>query len=288
MSFKTWIALLGASVALCAAACGSDERFDASQVAGSGGSDAGTGGDAGSAGLGGGGGSASVRRSVSQRNPYGNVAESDNLLWDGDFEWHSAFSSQYGWVTPSLLGRYQPTTLDRISVGPQCRSGLKCAPLSRLSTILGVAVSPTNAAVLASVWAKPVSGDCADVEVGLIGCFDSREPEVALTPAAAPDAGGWCEYRGHFDPRERATCMAVSTLHKDSSITLVDDAVIKAAPENASIVRSNRKLSAHMRLEVPRWQAGMREWVRPGQKPATRAGDALRAWLSRHQRGTQL
>ncbi|MBM4359336.1 MAG: hypothetical protein FJ096_14635, partial [Deltaproteobacteria bacterium] len=45
-----------------------------------------------------GGGGEPVRRTVTTRNPFGNVAVSDNLLWDGDFEWLSSFADQYAWL----------------------------------------------------------------------------------------------------------------------------------------------------------------------------------------------
>lgn len=295
MSLRVWLTLTTACALACAVACGSDERLNPAANGGAGG-DAGTGaagagGAAGSAaqgGTAGSGGSSTVRRSVEYRSPYGNMAESDNLLWDGDFEWHTAFASQYGWVTPSLFGRFQPTTLDEISVGPQCKSGLKCAPLGRNVAILGVGVSPTGAPVEASVWAKPVSGNCAEVEAALIGCFDGTDPEGALTPAAAPDAKGWCEYRGVFPERQRATCLSVISHQLDNSTTLVDDAVLKAAPANARVIPSVTKVSAQLRAAAPKWQAGMREWIRPGAKPPTEAGRALEAWLTRRKQGAKL
>ena len=40
------------------------------------------------------------RRTVIERSPYGNVKASQNLLWDGDFEWSSPFADQYGWIEP--------------------------------------------------------------------------------------------------------------------------------------------------------------------------------------------
>ncbi|MCA9639789.1 MAG: hypothetical protein H6718_32870 [Polyangiaceae bacterium] len=288
MSLRTWLALIGAGALACGiAACGSDERINDSQSAGAGGDAgagaAGAGGNGAQGGNAGSGGTPAVRRSVEYRSPYGNMAESDNLLWDGDFEWHSAFASQYGWVTPSIFGRFQPTTLDNISVGPQCKSGLKCAPLGRTATILGVGVSPTGASVEASVWAKPVSGNCAEVEAALIGCFDGGDPEEALTPATAPDEKGWCEYRGVFPERQRATCLSVTSLQSDNSVTLVDDAVLKAAPANARIIPSQTRISARLKAAAPKWQAGMREWIRPGMKPPTPAGQALEAWLTRRK-----
>ena len=41
-----------------------------------------------------------VKRTVIERNPFGNVEASQNLLWDGDFEWSSPFTDQYGWYEP--------------------------------------------------------------------------------------------------------------------------------------------------------------------------------------------
>src|SRR5690606_29061884 len=121
------------------------------------------------------------------------------------------------------------------------------APMKRNSTILGVGVAPTGAAVEASVWATPASGKCSDVEVGLIGCFAGEDPEEALTAAEAPDAQGWCEYRGVCPAGQRATCMAVSTLHTDSTTTLIGDAVLVAAAANARIIASQSRVSARLK-----------------------------------------
>lgn len=272
-----------------AVGCGSDERFGAAAPA-AGGAGGAPGGAAGSAGAGasagtsagGAGGSGEVRRSVGYRNPYGNVEASDNLLWDGDFEWHTPFGSQYGWVTPSIFGRYQPTTLEDIAVGPQCRSGLKCAELTSRKTILGVAVSPTGSSVQASVWAKPASGDCAEVEVSLIGCFDGGDSDLSL--AAQPiDSSGWCRYEVLAPERQRATCLMVSSRHFDQSITLVDDAVVLAAPAGAKLVGAPQAASARVKAELPALRKALREWVVPGAKPPTLQQRRIEAWLSRRK-----
>ena len=47
-----------------------------------------------SSGVGGAGGGGTIVRRVIDRDPMGNVQKTNNLLWDGDFEWQIAFQDQ--------------------------------------------------------------------------------------------------------------------------------------------------------------------------------------------------
>ncbi|MCS6899329.1 MAG: hypothetical protein RMJ98_06560, partial [Myxococcales bacterium] len=78
-------------------------------------------------------------RTVSQRNIFGNVAASDNLLWDGDFEWSGAFLSQYAWSSGKS---WKPSEAPEIKVLAACRSGMKCARVEKGGSMGGIGVSP--------------------------------------------------------------------------------------------------------------------------------------------------
>src|SRR5262245_9380671 len=78
------------------------------------------------------------KRTIEQRNAFGNVAETENLLWDGDFEWFSAFSDQYGWLAGTSMLTLGYSFRD-IRVGTICRSGLKCAGMAKKTVLAGIA-----------------------------------------------------------------------------------------------------------------------------------------------------
>jgi peroxiredoxin len=127
------------------------------------------------------------KRDVLYTNPFGNVAETQNLLWDGDFEWLSPFTDQYGWI--ELPG--SPTITD-VEVGPACRSGLKCARLEHDGgSVIGIAVSSATLDLEASIWARfePVDGvpvpACAEVDAYLADLTGVR----GLVPADRDLAG---------------------------------------------------------------------------------------------------
>src|SRR5262245_48727286 len=134
-----------------------------------------------------------VKRRVFTRNPFGNVGASDNLLWDGDFEWQSAFAQQYGWVDAASL--ITVSAFGQIRVGPTCKSGMKCGYLTQGQKIAAIGVSPSQGAVSASVWIKPSTTDCSDLAVLLFACDYGDDPDVPLIDAdGKPDADGWCEF----------------------------------------------------------------------------------------------
>jgi hypothetical protein len=102
-------------------------------AAGSGGSAGQTGGQGGDAGA-----PITPIRTVHQRNPFGNVAASDNLLWDGDFEWSGAFLAQYAWSSGKS---WKTSGGPEIEVLAACHSGMKCARVKKGGSIGGIGVS---------------------------------------------------------------------------------------------------------------------------------------------------
>lgn len=261
-------ALAALGVALGFAACGDDERLGGAAFAPDAGSDVSapdaqpdappdTG---------------PVRRTVIQRNPFGNVGASDNLLWDGDFEWHSAFASQYGWV--NAVNVISAGGFSGVVVGPQCRSGMKCGRLTQNQKVAGIGVSPSDQPVRAGIWSKPSTGECLDVRVLLIACDYGDDLDVPVLDAdGKPDADGWCEHVLITEERQRASCLLVEAQFQEGE-AIIDDAIIQPAPAGMALSPSP-PLSAAARASAEAARAGLREWLKPGR---AREPDARRAW----------
>jgi hypothetical protein len=215
------------------------------------------------------------KRTLLQRNPFGNVAEADNLLWDGDFEWHTFFASQYGWASTQNL--IVQGAFDQIEIGPACRSGMKCGTLTQSQRFAAIGVAPSGAKVMARVFGKPPTGDCYDLAVELFACDYALDPDLALEDADGPDADGWCEYSGVGEERQRATCLSVEARFVEGK-ALVDDAVVKAAPPGARLARPAPLASPDRRAALEQSRAALRAWLKPGSKPPHPAREAWIAW----------
>jgi hypothetical protein len=149
-------------------------------------------------------------RTVSTRGIFGNVAASDNMLWDGDFEWSGAFITQYGWASATI--GWNTSVVPDIEVGATCRSGLKCARVKKGGGIVGVAVSPSTPTTLLRAWAKvPEGTPCSKVRVSLAGCFAYvGATGTPLDPATPdPDEGGWCKLEGERPTLDVSPCVFV-------------------------------------------------------------------------------
>jgi len=218
-----------------------------------------------------------VRRRVFTRVPFGNVGTSDNLLWDGDFEWQSAFAQQYGWVDAASI--ITVSGFGQIRVGPVCKSGMKCGYLTQGQKIAAIGVSPSQGAVSASVWIKPSTGDCSDVAVMLFACDYGDDPDVPLTDGDGPDAEGWCEFGAMSVQRKRASCLSVEARFTDGE-ALVDNAVVRAAPPGAKLVTAGRAATAEERAQAATLRRFLREWLKPGRRPPSAALEAFRQWRS--------
>jgi hypothetical protein len=170
----------------------------------------------------------SARRTVIERDPFGNVAERENLLWDGDFEWASPFADQYGWFEPPT----NPTVSDVVA-GAACRSGVKCARLARGRSLVGIGVGSRTDALRASVWVRFEPGSvgpapaCDEVSVFLFGTggVEEPDPDFDLSPdTSAPDADGACRFAGLSPPRRGKVYLLVR--NRSQVPILVDDAVL--------------------------------------------------------------
>jgi len=184
----------------------------------------GTGGTAGTGGAGGtGGGTGTLLRSVEERNPFGNVAATDNLLWDGDFEWSSPFSDQYGWLFgPPYEYAFPPAT-----IGAACRSGVKCVTLPKGKAVLGVGVGSKGNPLEVTAFARPKKGGCDGVAISLIQ-LASLGGAVKIGPdPAEPDSAGWCLYRATVPSYPKKVYLLIA--NKTGEDLVVDDAVVRPA-----------------------------------------------------------
>lgn len=182
--------------------------------------DTGTGGSGGS--------TAAPIRTVEKRNPFGNVAAADNLLWDGDFEWSSPFSDQYGW----LFGPPYSYAFPAATIGAACRSGVKCVTIPKNKGIIGIGVSSRSSAITVTAHAKLTQGDCTGVDLSLMDLF-SNAMDVEVPPLEKdPDAKGWCQYRLEPTAYDRKVYLLVD--NNTGAEIVFDDAVILPAPMNGA------------------------------------------------------
>ncbi len=170
-------------------------------------------------------------REVYDRNPYGNVAATGNLLWDGDFEWRPAFASQYGWIQADNQN-FAGAGLPKSVLGGACRSGIRCTRLEAGNVLIGLAVVSEDEELSASVWLRPEGDDdCTAVDVLLIS-QDGSEPGVQLTPDPV-GADGWCRVAATVPVRASAQYLYLQSNAFGDGF-LVDDAVVaRAADEQA-------------------------------------------------------
>jgi hypothetical protein len=243
--------------------------------------DAGT--DAGEPDGGAGGDAGAPKRTVMQRNPFGNVKDSQNLLWDGDFEWFSVFSDEYAWLNGPP---FDSATFTGVVVGPECKSGLKCVSLAASRAIVGIGVASQGDKLEASFSAAPPEGqDCSVVQGFVISPFVSPaiDPEVAIKPVTKkPDASGWCTYRSVVAARtEKPGFYVKNTLI--SAMTkpaIVDDCVLKVAGKDEELAAPGMEPS--MRAEVDGARADIAKYHRgPHDPPPNAARRALEAWRPR-------
>lgn len=169
------------------------------------------------------------QRQVYQRNPFGNVAASGNLLWDGDFEWMPAFASQYGWIqanNQSFFGAGLPKSV----LGGACRSGVRCARLEGNNVLLGLAVVSSDNDLSVSFWVRPETeaSDCQAVEAILVS-QEGSEPSIPIAAGPMGD-DGWCRFATVVPVRGSAQYLYMHNSDVVESF-LVDDAVIVRASE---------------------------------------------------------
>ncbi|MEZ4443612.1 MAG: hypothetical protein R3B72_31360 [Polyangiaceae bacterium] len=174
-----------------------------------------------------------IVREVYQRNPHGHVAVTDNLLFDGDFEWASSFADQYGWYQAEnemFAGYGGPKT----RMGALCRSGIKCAALEGDDVALGLGLAAANDGIAVEVWGRPEGGDCLLLE-GFVVEQDAQSTPIALSVDGEVDAEGWCHYVATSGQRAGAIYLYLHNTQLGPTV-IIDDAVarpLSSVPDQA-------------------------------------------------------
>ncbi len=259
---------------LCLGGCADNETVNPLPV------DAGVPPDGG-AGGGGGGGAAPVKRTVTQTNPFGDVKETENLLWDGDFEWFSVFSDEYAWIDGPMFDSY---TFTNIVVGPPCISGLKCAMIAPGRSIAGIGVAAKGEPLEASFYAKPAGGFCAEVQGFVASIFTAtpQDQEAEVKPVTKQaDASGWCHYHAIIPARTEKPSLFIE--NKTTGVlaknVYVDDCVLKVAPKGMHADASGA--DDEMRSHLDRARAGLAKRRGPHDPRPNDARRAFEAWNHR-------
>lgn len=216
------------------------------------------------------------KRTVEQRNPFGNVAETENLLWDGDFEWHSPFSDEYGW----LSGPPYSYNFPNVRVGAECRSGLKCALVKKNKGIIGIGVSSQGNKLHASFWVHLAEGTCDQVVANVADMFDMVEPDAPVKPVSTtPDPTGWCHFDTIVDGREHKAFLFI--LNKTKGDVIVDDAVLKKSPNTKSLTVAAEPPTGEMAAVMEAAREDVKKLRGPHDAPPNEAKKALQKWRQR-------
>ncbi|MEZ4298824.1 MAG: hypothetical protein R3B70_27990 [Polyangiaceae bacterium] len=171
---------------------------------------------------------AKVIRTVEQRSPFGNVAATDNLLFDGDFEWSSPFSDQYGW----FYGPPYSYSFPAATIGAACRSGVKCVTLPKNKAVIGIGVGSGESPVTVTAHARPENAACEDVDVSLLDIATFAKDVTIPAVSEAPGADGWCEYSALVPAYPQRVYLLID--NNTAKDLVVDDVVVRAAPGGGS------------------------------------------------------
>lgn len=226
-------------------------------------------------------------RTVIQRNPYGNVAATDNLLWDGDFEWSSPFSDEYGWYQ-GVGAQATAANVSDVEVGPACRSGVKCARLKKGQSLLGIAVASKDKNLDASVYVKfeddGAGTPCSKVKAMLVGDGLFDDPTVKLVAPETPDQDGWCKLA--VTAAKRLGKVYLQVIDGGSSTMLVDDAVLRPT-DDAVTTDGGALLDADDAADVEAARAMIRSLRGPHDAPPNEARTRFDAWKNRKTGGVE-
>ncbi len=221
---------------------------------------------------------AAVKRTVFHRNPYGNVGATDNLLWDGDFEFRPSFPEQYGWLIGSAFGA--TFGLPTLGTGPQCRSGIKCAVLGPSASIYGIAVAVEGSELAVSTWVHPDSGSCENIRVALVAADAAISTSGTISAVAEQPDDGWCHFEGVVAEQKGAAYLEIR--NNTGVPMVVDDAVVQPVTANVQRARHMRRAKLASGEDEQRWEAvrrSIREVRMPRRAPPTRGEEKLSAHL---------
>lgn len=268
---RFWLGAIAAALLGCA----SEEQLDAVATDGGATTDAGPI-DDGGAGGGGGLDAGPPKRTVTQRNPFGNVAETENLLWDGDFEWYSPFSDQYGWLAGNSASSLS-YSLPEIKIGAACRSGMRCVLLKKKRVIAGLAVASRDNKLAVSLWAHVAAGTCDKVAAVLTNFDGQNEPDVDIQPVKMePGADGWCRYESLVDARKGKPVLFIQN-NTDGEV-IIDDTVIKRVPAAMTVKAYHGPPTAELAADLADARASFHRLRGPHDPPRNPARRAYEQW----------
>ena len=195
-----------------------------------------------------------VVRTVETRNPFGDTTMSSNLLVDGDFEL-TGRNEQMPWVAFTSGGQ---ATLN-YATGGQCKSGVRCATIAAGTQLVGFFASPKNGTMTGSLWVRPDSGNCNDVQAGVLDLNEQGGNFVASFSTSDQDAQGWCSMKADIpNMAEKQPVIYIATSQNAQGSVRVDDGVVLPAPTTQSFTRSAHKMSS---VEAARVRF-IADWIR--------------------------
>ena len=195
-----------------------------------------------------------VVRTVETRNPFGDTTMPSNLLVDGDFEL-TGRSEQMPWVAFTSGGQ---ATLN-YATGGQCKSGVRCATIASGTQLVGFFASPKNGGMTGSLWIRPDSGNCNDVQVRVLDLNDQGGNFVASFSVSNQDAQGWCSMKAEIpNMAEKQPVIYVAPNDGMQGNVRIDDGVVLPDPTTQSFTRSAFKLSS---IEAARVRF-ISDWIR--------------------------
>jgi hypothetical protein len=201
---------------------------------------------------------AAVVRTVETRNPFGDTSAPSNLMVDGDFEL-TGRSEQMPWITFSQSGQ---TTLN-YATGGKCKSGVRCATIASGTQLVGYFASPKTGSMNATLWVRPDSGTCGDVQVVALDLDNQQGQSTAQLTSVNQDANGWCSFAGTIpNMAEQQPVLYVSLADNVSGNALIDDAVVLPADNTNSFTRAQITLDPRTRERVK----FIGNWVRTHRK----------------------
>lgn len=194
---------------------------------------------------------AAVVRVVETRNPFGDTTNAGNLMVDGDFEL-TGRSQQMPWIEFDSSGQ---GTLN-YATGGRCRSGVRCASVASGSQLIGYFASPKTQAMTASVWARPDSGSCLDVDVDVVDLNDQNAGFTAILKVGQQDAAGWCNFTGQLP--NMANEQPVVYVSPRTGNVRIDDAVILPSADGDPVQHAGVLPSSTVRERI----RFISDWVR--------------------------
>jgi hypothetical protein len=163
------------------------------------------------------------KRTVEQRNPFGNTSSEANLMADGDFEL-TGRQDQMPWLAFDGNGQ---KTLD-FETGGRCRSGVRCVSMSKGDEMIGWLASPHDGGIDVSLWAKPKSNVCTDLEVHVLDLETQSDGATIAASAPGVDLSGWCHFTGTAPSlANRSAVVYVAVKGGVNTTILVDDVFAK-------------------------------------------------------------